>query len=317
MLKTALLTALALFTAGYALIWILAVMREGRERPADQPAPKALPGPLELFIGFVTNFFDTLGIGSFATTSSAFKLARLVHDEDIPGTMNVGHTAPTIVEALIYIAVVQVEPVTLVSMLGASALGAWLGAGVVSGWPRRKIQIGMGSVLIAAAILMALSQLQLMPGGGNALGVSGAKLIAAIAGNFLLGALMTLGIGLYAPCMVLVALLGMNLRAAFPIMMGSCAFLMPVASIPFIRARAFDRQAALGLTIGGVPAIFLAAYGVKSLPLDTVRWLVVVVVLYTAATMWRSSMREGQKSGFRVPGSGFREQTPDPSSGAQ
>jgi len=296
MLKTVLLTALAVFTAAYALIWILAIVRERRERPAGQPAPRVLPGPLEIFIGFVTNFFDTLGIGSFATTSSAFKLARLVRDEDIPGTMNVWHTAPTIVEALIYIAVVQVEPVTLVSMLAASALGAWLGAGVVSSWPRRKIQIGMGSVLIAAAILMGLSQLQLLPGGGNALGLTSAKLILAIAGNFLLGALMTLGIGLYAPCMVLIALLGMNPRAAFPIMMGSCAFLMPVGSARFIRTRRYNLKSALGLSLGGIPGVLLAAYLVKSLPLEQVRWLVVVVVTYTAAMLLRSAQVERQKA---------------------
>jgi uncharacterized membrane protein YfcA len=134
--------------------------------------------------------------------------------------------------------------------------------------------------------------LHLFPAGSDALGLSGALLALAVAANGVFGALMTLGVGLYAPCMGTVALLGMNPAAAFPIMMGSCAFLMPVASARFIRAGAFDRRAALGLTIGGVPGIVLAAWLVKSLPLDAVRWLVVVVVLYTAATMWRSSLAE-------------------------
>ncbi len=61
------------------------------------------------------------------------------------------------------------------------------------------------------------------------------KLVLGLAGNFMLGALMTLGIGLYAPCMILVGLLGMNATAAFPIMMGSCAFLMPIASAKFVQ----------------------------------------------------------------------------------
>jgi uncharacterized membrane protein YfcA len=122
--------------------------------------------------------------------------------------------------------------------------------------------------------------------------LSGGRLAVAIAANGVFGALMTLGVGLYAPCMGTVALLGMNPVAAFPIMMGSCAFLMPVASVRFIRAGAFDRRAALGLTIGGVPGVVLAAWLVRSLPLDAVRWLVVVVVLYTAVTMWRSSLAD-------------------------
>jgi len=278
---------------------------------------RLIPTPYQTAVGFVTNFLDALGIGSFATTTAAYKARATVADERIPGTLNVGHALPTFVEAAIYITVIQVDRLTLWGMIGASVVGAWLGAGTVSRWPRRRLQRGMAIALVITGLFMALRQLHLFPPGGDALGLTGPKLAIALVANCIFGALMTLGIGLYAPCMGTISLLGMNPAAAFPIMMGSCAFLMPVASIPFIRARAFDRQAALGLTIGGVPAIFLAAYGVKSLPLDTVRWLVVVVVLYTAATMWRSSMREGQKSGFRVPGSGFREQTPDPSSGAQ
>jgi uncharacterized membrane protein YfcA len=307
MMKTALLLALGIVTLAYGLIWILAIARNRRKRlPAEAGAP-TMPSPLEIAIGFGTNFLDTLGIGSFATTSSAFKLAGLVPDEQIPGTMNVGHTAPTIVEAFIYVAVVQVDVITLVLMLAASAAGAWLGAGVVSGWPRRKIQIGMGATLLAAAVLMTLSQLQWLPGGGNALGLTGARLIIAVAGNAVLGALMTLGIGLYAPCMVLVALLGMNPRAAFPIMMGSCAFLMPVGSARFIKTGRYNLKAALGLSLGGIPGVLLAAFLVKSLPLDAVRWLVVAVVIYTSAMLLRSARlewRRNHQQGSSSPGIG-------------
>jgi uncharacterized membrane protein YfcA len=103
---------------------------------------------------------------------------------------------------------------------------------------------------------------------------------------------MTLGIGLYAPCMILISLLGMNPTTAFPIMMGSCAFLMPVGSLRFIRERSYSLRAALGLAIGGVPGVLVAAYIVKSLPLATVRWLVIAVVLYTAISMLISASNE-------------------------
>lgn len=289
-MKTALLIALGVVTAIYAVMWALGIAKERRQpRTGAGPAPRVAPSLLDIGIGFITNFLDTLGIGSFATTSSIFKLKGLVRDEEIPGTLNVGHTAPSILEAFIYIAVVEVDVVTLILMLAASAVGAWLGAGVVSSWSRRKVQIGMGSVLFVAAAIMAMKQLQWLPGGGNALGVTGAKLAIAVAGNAVLGALMTLGIGLFAPCMMLVALLGMNPRAAFPIMMGSCAFLMPVGSARFIRTRRYNLKSALGLTTGGVPGVLLAAFVVKSLPLTWVIWLVVVVMLYTAVMLLRSA----------------------------
>jgi len=178
-------------------------------------------------------------------------------------------------------------------MIVAASVGSWIGAGVVVHWPRRKIQIGMGIALLGAAALMLMTQLNVVPGGGRALGLVGTRLWAGLAGNFVLGVLMMLGIGLYAPCMILVSLLGMAPTAAFPIMMGSCAFLMPAASVRFVRSGRYALPAALGLTLGGLPAVLIAGLLVGSLSLGTVKWLVVAVVVYTAVAMLRSAVRDG------------------------
>jgi uncharacterized membrane protein YfcA len=292
--KGALFVALIIFFVAYLVAWVVYLGRARRRLPEDDPAvERGLPSPLHLFIGFITNFFDTLGIGSFATTTSMFRLRRVVEDRLIPGTLNVGHTAPTVVQAFIYISIVAADMTTLVAMIAAAVVGAWLGAGIVAGWSRRKVQIGMGAALLVAASLMLATQLGLMARlGGEAIGVQGARLGAGVGGNFVLGALMTLGIGLYAPCMILVSLLGMSPKVSFPIMMGSCAFLMPVGSMRFIRKDAYALRPALGLAIGGVPGVLLAAFIVKSLPLGAVRWLVIVVVVYTALTMLRTALAQ-------------------------
>jgi len=250
-----------------------------------------MPTAFQTAIGFVTAFFDTLGIGSFATTTSVYKLRNMVPVKLIPGTLNVGHTLATIAQAFIYTRIVPVDSTTLVLMIAASCAGAWLGVGVVVHWPRRKIQIGMGIALLGAAAIFMIQALNLFPGGGDTLGLSGVRLGIGLAGNFALGVLMMLGIGLYAPCMILVSLLGMNPTAAFPIMMGSCAFLMPVACIRFVRTRTYDVQAAMGLLIGGVPAVLIAAFLVTSLPIAAVRWLVIVVVFYTSVNMLMTADR--------------------------
>lgn len=294
-LKAWLLALLALFTV-FHIVTLVAGVKAARA--ADPNG--ARPTPWTLGTGFVTNFFDTLGIGSFATTTTIFRARKLVTDDLIPGTLNVGHTLPVIAQAFIYTRIVDVDGMTLVTMIIASIAGAWLGAGVVSRMNKRSVQLGMGFCLLGAATLMLLSALGRMPGGGDALALTGAKLVFAFVGNFILGSLMTLGIGLYAPCMVLVSLLGMNPTAAFPIMMGSCAFLMPMAAARFIKERKFDARAALGLAIGGVPAVLIAAFLVKSLPLNAVRWLVVVVVVYTAIGLIRAGFAEKQSPAAAV-----------------
>jgi uncharacterized membrane protein YfcA len=250
-------------------------------------------------IGFVTAFFDTLGIGSFATTTAAFKLRSMVPVKLIPGTLNVGHALATIAQAFIYTKLVPVESRTLLVMIVAAVLGSLMGVGIVVRWPRRKIQIGMGLALMGAAGLMLGQQLNLFPAGSDSFGLSGVRLLAGVAGNFVLGALMMLGIGLYAPCMILVCLLGLNPTTAFPIMMGSCAFLMPISSMRFVRTRTYHPQASWGLLLGGFPAVLIAAYAVTSLPLGAVRWLVVFVVLYTSLNMLMTARSE-EKAGVAV-----------------
>ena len=287
-LKTLLLGALALITVFYGV-----VLTRGITRARADGSGAVGPTPADTGTGFITNFFDTLGIGSFATTTAIFRQWRMVLDERIPGTLNVGHTLPTIVQAFIFTRLVPVDGMTLTLMIAAAVLGSWLGAGVVSGLPRRKVQIGMGVALLVAATLMLMAQLNLVPGGGTLLKLDGTRLAVGLVGNFILGSLMPMGIGLYGPCMILIYLLGMDPKAAFPIMMGSCAFLMPIGSARFIREKAYDVRATLGLAIGGIPAVFIAALIVKSMPLSYVRWMVVIVVVYTAATMLHAALSGG------------------------
>jgi uncharacterized membrane protein YfcA len=294
---------LGLLTLAYIGTWIASLRERRQGVPAGAADELGWPTPGQLLIGFGTDFLDTLGIGNFATTTSLFRVKGMVPDELIPGTLNAGHTLPVIAEAFIYIAIIEVDVATLFLMIGAAVAGAWFGAGIVARLPRRRIQIGMGIGLLIAAGLMLMTQFGLFPAGGDTLDLGGVGLAVGLSGSLVLGALMTLGIGFYAPCMILVALLGMNPKAAFPIMMGACAFLMPVASMRFVRKKRYSLRPALGLTLGGIPAVLLAAYIVKALDLGTVRWLVIVVVVYTAIALLRSAAIERRDAviGQRVP----------------
>ncbi|MCA2995664.1 MAG: sulfite exporter TauE/SafE family protein [Gemmatimonas sp.] len=246
------------------------------------------PTPVQILIGFVVNFFDTLGIGSLATTTTAFKALRMVPDERLPGTMIVGLTLSVATQALIFISKIQIDITLLVLMIATALVGGWLGAGVVSRLPRRPIQVGMGVALLMAALFMTIAQLNKMPVGGTALSLNGGPLFLALGVNFVLGALIMLGIGNYGPTFVLLSTLGMDPRAAFPIMMGSGAFAALLGCLEFIKRRNQVNQPAIGLAIGGIPGVLVAALLVTSLPIDLLRWLVIVVVVYAAFSMLRA-----------------------------
>lgn len=290
-----LIAVLGVFTLVYLVMFVRAIARDAR-------GGQSVGSPLLVWpVSFVANFFDTLGVGSYATTTAMVRFFKLIPDEKIPGSLNVGYVLPTVTEAFLFIygfrglitvEPVQVDPRTLISLIAAAILGAWLGAGVVSSWPRRKIQIGMGLCLLLAAVIMVVRMTVFHSLTVGTIGLTGTRWVLGMGGLFILGALMTLGIGLYAPCLILISALGMTEKSAFPIMMGACAFLMPVAVARFIRAGAYHPRAMIGMAIAGIPAVLLAVKWFQDLPMSYVKVLVICVVTYTAISMLRAAQRE-------------------------
>ena len=288
----AVLAVLIVVNVAFVIGWFAAVKRHGLRGWPQLP---------DTAIGALTTFLDTLGIGSFAPTTALLKFRGKVADELIPGTLNIGLNTAAFIETFLLISVVEVQPSLLVSMVAASAIGAWLGAGIVSRMPRRAIQLFMGVALLLAASFFAMSNLGAFPAGGTAIGLIGWKFPLAVVVSFVLGELMCVGIGNYAPLMILLSLLGMAPIAAYPIMMASDGLLQPMASLGFFRSGRFSHVASLGLTAGsfiGVPAAFLILnYVLKHNSVKPIRWLITCVVIYAAVSMLRSAWRERAAAG--------------------
>ena len=254
-------------------------------------------------IGLITDFFDTLGVGCFAPTMFAFKITGSMpkdekgrdRDDLVPGTLNVGHSLPVITEALLFLDFVAVEPLTLVGLLAAACLGGWLGAGWVSGWKVNTVRISLAICLLATAVVVIMKLFGIGPYGGEnqaLLGLRGIKLIVAIVINFVLGMLMNLGFGLYAPCMGMLLALGMDVGAIFPIMMGSTAIQMPFSSTIFIKEGKYDPKAAVMLGIFGIIGVFLAYFLVKSMDVTYLLYIVIFVMIYTAVRYFIEGIRD-------------------------
>jgi uncharacterized membrane protein YfcA len=275
-------TSLVLVNLVFAAAWIMATRRrKSQERP----------GAGDIAIGVGTNFLDTLGIGNYAQITALFKLRSRPVDALIPGTLNVGNTIPAFVSALLFTTAINVEPVLLTCMVLSAATGAWIGAGIVSRMRQRTIQLFMGVALLIAACFFIMTNVGFLPPTGTAMSLAGWRFVVAVCANFVLGALMCVGIGNYAPSMAILGLLGMHPIAAYPIMIGSDGVLIPVASLGFVKSGRFAHGVALGLTLGGVVGTLLAFPLVKTLGdhLTALRWVVIGVVLYAGLSMLRSA----------------------------
>ena len=280
-------TSLVLVELAFIVAWASAMKTRsltGRPRASD------------IAIGCGTGFLDTLGIGNYAQITALFKLRGYPADELIPGTLNVGNAVPIIFGTLLFVTSVGVEPVLLTCMVMSAGAGAWFGAGIVSRMRRKTIQLFMGIALLVAAIFFAMTNVGVLPPIGTAMSLTGWRFVVAVSANFVLGALMCVGIGNYAPSMALLAFLGMHPIAAYPIMMGSDGVLIPVAGLGFVKSGRFAAGAAIGLTLGGVVGTLAAFPLVKTLAnhLTLMRWVVTGVITYAAVTMLRSATQGSQ-----------------------
>jgi uncharacterized membrane protein YfcA len=297
MILIVLLSALALASLAFAVALGVALRR--------RPAWPSLEG---VVLSAITSFFDALGIGCFAPTTAYFKFRRLVPDELIPATMITGYALAAATEGFVFITAVQVDPVLLGAAIGASVLGAILGVSIAARLPVRPIRLTLGLGLLIAAATFSLSNLGLMPPGGAATGLPPALAAVVVAASFVFGVLMNLGIGNFAPTLILVSLMGMDPRAAFPIMMGSAALLMVTSGARIVSARPLNLSLVLGMTLGGVPAVLAAALIVKSLPLTTLRWGVVGVVTYAGGVMLHAALTRHTAAAGSLPGEADAQQ---------
>ena len=250
------------------------------------------PSVEALALGVIVNFFDTLGIGSFATTTAWLKFRKLVPDRLIPPTMVVGLTPPAMAESIVFLILlgVRVDPVLLFGAAIATMAGGIVGAPLVARARVWIVQLTVAVGLMLAAAAYAMTNLDLFPGGGSASGLPPLQTLIAIAASFGFGVLANFGVGNYAPTLVLLSLMGMDPRLCFPIMAAGGSLMGAGASVRHFAIGEIDLRIVLGLALGGIPAVLVAALLVKSMPVGILRWLVFAVVLYTGIVMLRAAI---------------------------
>ena len=281
----------------------LAVLIYGAALVRAAIARRATPNLEAVALGAVVNFFDTLGIGSFAPTTAWFKFRKMVPDRLIPQTMLCGLTPPAMAEGIIFLGLINVDPLLLFSCVIAVFAGGLVGVPLVT---RARVWIVQAIVavgLILAAIAYAMTNLNLFPAGGTANSLPAGLMIVAILANFGFGILANFGVGNYAPTLVMFSLMGMDPRASFPIMAVGASLMGAGSSFQHVRVGQVNLKVVLGLAIGGIPAVLVAAFIVKSMRLEYLRWLVFAVVIYAAAVMIHAAIK-GRREHRAEPATG-------------
>lgn len=282
-----------IFLAVLMLAYLFVFLKDVWENREEIQSDGALKNTINVLQGLITNFLDALGIGSFAPQTIIYKTFKLVQDDSyIPGTLNVANTIPVMFQGFIFLTIVEVEPVTLVVLVITSIIGGIIGARMASNLPVKKMQFVIAGALGITAILMALRQtgtLDLLGQGNTALGLSGITLILASIGTFFCGIGQSIGVGFYAPCMAIVYFAGMDPLVAFPIMMASCAAVMPMSSITYIKTNKYEKLMSIIIMISGVIGVSIAAFVVKNINKDTLVWLVIAVVTIASITTFKQA----------------------------
>jgi uncharacterized membrane protein YfcA len=280
---TLLLVTLAAAALAYAALLLRGAVASNQVVPRLEP----------ILLGAITNFLDTLGVGSFAPSMAWMRFRRLVPDRLIPLTMLAGYILPSVAQALIFLVLlgVRVDPWLIIGCSAAMIVGGVLGVPIALRSPIRRVQAIIGVALLMAASFYTLSNLGLMPVGGTATGLSPTYFAIAIAAHLLFGILISFGVGNYAPTLAMLSLFGMDPRLAFPIMACAASFAGCASAARIVGNKSIDLRIAIGLTLGAVPAVLVAAFVVRDMPVTMLRWLVAAVVTYAGVALLITAAR--------------------------
>lgn len=240
---------------------------------------------------FFLFLLSALGISDYAISEAVYPKTHWVPTKKLPGTLSVQCTIPAAIMALAFVKSVKLDILTLIIPIICQALGSYIFPRFAVRLPVKTIKRIMAIGLLLAGFFIVAGKVGWVPAGGAATGLHGWKLLVLALLTFLAGCLNTIGIGSYSIVMVTVYMLGMNPIASYPIMMGASGFSVPLGSSQFVKMGAYSRKISLFTSIFGSLGVLVAVFFVKNLNISVLQWIVVVVVVYSAVTMWIDSMR--------------------------
>jgi uncharacterized membrane protein YfcA len=251
-------------------------------------------------VSFLLNFLSGFGVSDYVICTALYHKTGWAEPRKLPGTLNTQSTLPVLVFALAYLSSVQVDIRTLLPLLAADMLGAFLSPRLTMSLPVRRIRQILACGLLFAGCAILANKLELVAVGGQATSLQGFKLAAGVICYFIIGALKAMGVASYPLAMTATFFLGLHPLVSYPLMMGGGALAAPLILIRYVKLDGYMRKLTLlGATVG-VAGGAIAVFTVKTLDISLLQWLVVGVVFYAATDILltlRRARRAEQNSG--------------------
>ncbi len=280
--------------------WCVGVMLYQYKKQPQQPIP--LQERAKLVVSGVLAFIsDTIGVGSFAVNIALAKLLNTFKDEELPAMNNGAQVIPGAIESLLFMQVVQVDWITLGTLVLGTCIGGVLGGHIVTRLSQQAIRVAMMCCFGLIMSLLLGNELHILPMGGELTALKGHSLIIGFFAMIICGSLTTVGIGLFAMIQGVLFILGVSPVVAFPIMTTAGAMQQPLTTLVFLKQKKVPLKKTLILSVSGIIGVFIALPIVSHMSSSWLHRLLIGIMIYNFIAIGRTFLQHRARKTELLP----------------
>ena len=241
--------------------------------------------------GIIAFIADTIGVGSFAVNVALAKSLGTFRDDELPAVNNGAQVIPGTIESLFFMQLVDVDLMTLVTLVAGTCLGGVIGGTVVSHLSKQAIRLSMMVCFLMIIGLLIGHQWHLLPMDGSVLELRSWTLVVGFVALAICGALTSVGIGLFAMVQGVLFLMGVSPLVAFPIMTTAGAMQQPLTTLVFLQQNKIPLKKTLILSVSGCIGVFITLPIFNYITVSWLHSLLLVILIYNFIAIGRTYMQ--------------------------
>jgi uncharacterized membrane protein YfcA len=248
--------------------------------------------------GIIAFIADTLGVGSFAVNVALAKLLGTFRDDELPAVNNGAQVIPGTIESLFFMQLIDVDLVTLTTLVFGTCLGGLAGGAIVSRLSKQAIRLAMMCCFLLIIGLLLCHKFRLLPTDGDVMELRHWKLFIGFVAMVICGALTSVGIGLFAMVQGVLFLLSASPLIAFPIMTTAGAMQQPLTTLVFLQQNKIPLKKTFILSLAGCLGVFITLPLFTHLTISWLHSLLLVILIYNFIAIGRTYLHSRPKKVF-------------------